>query len=103
MAKSTSISERRKERERFLIENFIRNANLDAKIIEEREAPDFILCVDGELVGVEVTELFISDAPGGILYKHKKQFHPRLSQKLNDYTRLLRENLHTYLYASILA
>lgn len=35
-----------------------------AKIEEEREAPDFLIRVDGRLVGVEVSEIFISHAPG---------------------------------------
>lgn len=55
----------RKERERFLVESFIRNANLQAEIVEAREAPDFIISVDGKLTGLEVTELFVSDTPGG--------------------------------------
>lgn len=48
-----------KQHERFLLEQFIETASLDAKIIEEREAPDFILLTAGGLVGVEVTEIFI--------------------------------------------
>lgn len=55
----------RKERERFLVESFIRNASLQAEIVEAREAPDFIIRVDGKLLGLEVTELFVSDTPGG--------------------------------------
>ena len=51
---------RQKVRERFLLERFIDAAKLNAQIIEEREAPDFIVRVDDALVGVEVTELFIS-------------------------------------------
>jgi len=55
----------RKERERFLVESFIRNANLQAQIVEAREAPDFIIRVDGKLTGLEVTELFVSTTSGG--------------------------------------
>ena len=51
---------RQKARERFLLERFIDAAKLNAQIIEEREAPDFMVRVDDALVGVEVTELFIS-------------------------------------------
>ena len=55
----------RKERERSLVESFISIANLQAEIVEAREAPDFIITVDGKLTGLEVTELFVSDTPGG--------------------------------------
>ena len=55
----------RKERERFLVESFIRNADLRGEIVEVREAPDFIISVDGKLTGLEVTELFVSGTPGG--------------------------------------
>lgn len=49
-----------KERERFLLERFIDASKLNAQIIEEREAPDFIVQVGEARVGIEVTELFIS-------------------------------------------
>lgn len=49
-----------KQHERFLLERFIEAASFDAQIVEEREAPDFIVRVEGRTVGVEVTELFIN-------------------------------------------
>lgn len=53
-------SNRKKQRERFLLERFFDASKLDAQIVEEREAPDFIVETSGVQVGVEVTEFFIS-------------------------------------------
>jgi len=50
----------RKMRERFLLEQFIQTMALAAEIEEEREAPDFLVRVECRLVGIEVTEIFIS-------------------------------------------
>jgi hypothetical protein len=55
---------RQKQHERFLLERFIDAAKIQAKIVEERENPDFIISVGGRHIGVEVTELFISHAVG---------------------------------------
>lgn len=51
---------RKKMRERFLLDRFIETAVLRAEIEEEREAPDFLIRLEGRLVGVEVAEIFIS-------------------------------------------
>jgi hypothetical protein len=56
---------RQKQRERFMLECFVKAAKLDAQIIEEREAPDFVVRTNCKLVGVEVTELFISNDSHG--------------------------------------
>jgi len=53
-------ADRQKERERFLLERFIEAAELRAEVVEVREAPDFIVRFEGRLIGVEITELFIS-------------------------------------------
>lgn len=53
---------RKKQRERFLLEQFLDAADLHAEILEEREAPDFLIRYEGRLIGVEVTELFISES-----------------------------------------
>jgi len=58
MSNSSAILQ--KQRERFLLERFIDASLFDVEILEEREAPDFIVRAEGLLVGVEVTELFIS-------------------------------------------
>jgi hypothetical protein len=49
----------KKYHERFFLERFIEVAALEAKILEEREAPDFIVCVDTRVVGIELTGVFI--------------------------------------------
>lgn len=54
-----SVADRQKDHERFLLKRFIEAATLSAAIVEHREAPDFIVSVEGCPVGVEVTELFI--------------------------------------------
>jgi hypothetical protein len=51
----------RKLRERQLLEAFIRLLRVEAVVVDEREAPDFILRVDGRTVGVELTELYVED------------------------------------------
>lgn len=71
----------RKERERFLVESFIRTAKIQAEIVEVREVPDFILRVDDQLTGVEVTELFISDTPGGNSLQAKEAISSQIVAK----------------------
>lgn len=57
---SESRQSRQKMRERFLLEKFFQAMAISAEIEEEREAPDFLVRVEGRLVGIEVTEVFIS-------------------------------------------
>lgn len=57
---SMQSAHRRKQHELFLLERFVDAAKLQVEIIEPREAPDFIIRVNSRLIGVEVTELFIS-------------------------------------------
>ena len=53
---------KKRPRERFLLEQFFEAANIAAIIQnEEGEAPDFIVEVDGKIIGVELTDLFILD------------------------------------------
>jgi hypothetical protein len=54
----------KKQRERFLLERFIHTSKLNAQIVEDREAPDFVVRVGEALVGVEVTELFVAPGKG---------------------------------------
>lgn len=56
----TQNAHRRKQRELFLLERFFDATKLPAIIVEERERPDFIIQLDGRLIGVEITELFIA-------------------------------------------
>lgn len=52
---------RKKQRERFLLERFLDAAELHAEIVEEREAPDFLIRHEDRLIGVEVTELYVTE------------------------------------------
>jgi hypothetical protein len=50
----------KKQYERFLLEQFLEVAGLSGEIVDDTgEAPDFIVQIERELVGVEITELFI--------------------------------------------
>jgi hypothetical protein len=49
----------KKARERFLLEKFLECAALPYHNIEEREAPDFIVTLNDQRVGMELTELFV--------------------------------------------
>lgn len=61
---SASRQSRQKLRERFLLEQFFQAMALSAEIDdEEREAPDFLVRMEDRLVGIEVTEIFISHDP----------------------------------------
>lgn len=52
----------KKQRERFLLEQFFEAAKIAALIVnDEGEAPDFIVEFDGKTIGVELTDLFIVD------------------------------------------
>lgn len=56
-----SKSRLKKQYERFLLERFLEAANLAGQIVDdEGEAPDFIVRIERERIGMEVTELFIS-------------------------------------------
>jgi hypothetical protein len=51
----------KKQHERFVLKQFFRAANLDGEIVDDRsEAPDFIVKLGHELVGIEITELFVT-------------------------------------------
>jgi hypothetical protein len=56
---------RQKRRERFLLERFIEASGIEAQIVEQREAPDFVVQVEDRLVGIEVTGLFVSPGSHG--------------------------------------
>jgi hypothetical protein len=61
--------ESKKKRERGLLEQFLAASKIEAEIVDGLcEAPDFILLVGGQRVGIELTELFVQpgkkrDAP----------------------------------------
>lgn len=52
----------KKRHERFVLEQFLKAANFQVEIVDDRsEAPDFIVKFGNELVGIEITELFVTD------------------------------------------
>lgn len=58
----------KKRRERYLLEQFIEASALSAEIVEDdREAPDFFVRFEGRLVGIEVTQVFVSHDANGRL------------------------------------
>lgn len=62
---SKKTKSHKKLREKFLFERFAEMAKVSFEIVDEtREAPDFIVSIDGKLVGVEITELFVSHERG---------------------------------------
>ncbi len=75
---SNRLADRQKQHERFLLERFIDVAMLQAEIIEAREVPDFIVRVEGRLIGVEVTELFISHGPCNNLMQAQESISTRI-------------------------
>src|SRR5437764_1048680 len=58
---SKRVTTQQKQHERFLLEGFLEAAELQAEVVEEREAPDFLVRFESRLIGVEVTKLFILD------------------------------------------
>jgi hypothetical protein len=67
--RSVSSAKRKKQHALFLFERFAEAAKLTREVLDsENESPDLIVRVSGELVGIEITELFVSeDAQGGSL------------------------------------
>lgn len=58
----------KKFRERFYLDCFLEKLALSPSSVEEKEPPDFLLCLNGRLVGVEVTYLHIRESrEGGLL------------------------------------
>lgn len=62
-----SAANRKKQHERFLLERFIEASGLSMQIVNEREQPDFLVHFEERLIGVEVTQLFISHDSNGLL------------------------------------
>lgn len=73
----------KKAHERFLLERFLIAASLTAEIVEEREAPDFLLAFEGRKVGVEITELYIERVLGQPLL----QVQESVSERVLDHAR----------------
>lgn len=43
-----------------MLERFLESASIGAEILEDRESPDFLVRFEGRVIGVEVSEIFIS-------------------------------------------
>ena len=73
-----SASDFKKQHERFLLDQFFEALDVPLSIVEERENPDFLVCLDGRKVGVELTFLFISHQTNG----HLPQAHESISDRI---------------------
>lgn len=62
-----STADRKKQHERFLLERFIEASGLAVQIVKEREEPDFLVRFEERLIGIEVTQLFVSHVANGPL------------------------------------
>ena len=51
--------EKKKQRERFLLDQFLKHQKITPKRIVPGESPDFLIDLEGRAVGIEMTELFI--------------------------------------------
>ncbi|HEY1809934.1 MAG TPA: hypothetical protein VGG42_15325 [Acidobacteriaceae bacterium] len=56
-----SSDEKKRRRERFLLDRFLEKQGMKPKSIDQLEppSPDFLIDLDGRLVGIEITEIFI--------------------------------------------
>lgn len=72
----------KKEHEVFILRQFIEFANLRGEIVDDSgEAPDFIVKFDNQLVGIEITELFITDGNHNNSMQVQESFARRIVQK----------------------
>ena len=55
----------KKRHERFLLDHFFQALGMPATIVEQREAPDFLVRLEGREIGVELTRLFVSHQTNG--------------------------------------
>jgi len=52
-------NDKKKQHERFLLDQFLGHQGITPKRVDPGESPDFLINLDGRTVGIEVTELFI--------------------------------------------
>jgi hypothetical protein len=57
----------------FLLERFFEASGLAAQIVKEHEEPDFLIRFEKRLIGIEVTQFFISTMPTGRFRKRKSR------------------------------
>ena len=68
-----------KKYERFLLERFIEVSGLNVKILDVRENPDFIVEVDGQNLGIEITNLYIrTSVINGMLLQAQESIATRI-------------------------
>jgi hypothetical protein len=54
---------RKKNREKLMLRRFLEATKFDASIADDnRESPDFIVSIEGRVVGIEIADVFIFDA-----------------------------------------
>src|SRR5271165_1813064 len=71
----------KKQHERFFLDRFLELQGISPTCIQELEAPDFLIDLEGRKVGIEVTELFIR--------RNKSEAHPPLLQAAESITNLI--------------
>lgn len=64
-----------KEREKQILNEFLGRLNKDCSILEDdREKPDFALKLDGETIGMELTEFFLGEkGKNGSILRHRER------------------------------
>lgn len=82
-----NTNERKKQRERFLLDSFLQTLNLPIDITDEREAPDFLVNYEGRMIGIEVTELFVPPLDGTTLQAHESLTNRIVQRAKADYQR----------------
>ncbi len=79
MSVPLNSADRKKQHELFLFERFAEAAKLAPEIMDcENESPDLVVRLSGELVGIEITELFVSEGAGG----RSLQAHESIAQRI---------------------
>lgn len=71
----------RKRRERFFFEEFVSGVGLVAEIVEQREAPDMLVRASGRLIGVELTEFFVSPDSHGRALQAQESIGDQIATK----------------------
>lgn len=68
----------RKSREKHLLDRFLNVAGLEVQLVEQSEAPDFLLQVQARRIGVEVTEVFLDPDPSGLSPRARESITDRI-------------------------
>lgn len=78
---STSRIKAKKERERRHIKAFLELSEISAEIVDDGESPDFVLSINERKVGVELTEIYISNDENKIPLKAKESLAAKIVQE----------------------